>query len=51
MGKVMVSTIYEVSIIIELVFKLIPRLVRIILTVDYFHIFNRRWDMLQISLQ
>lgn len=47
----MVSTIYEVQIIIELVFKLIPKSVRIILTVDYFHIFNRRWDMLQILLQ
>lgn len=51
MGNVMVSTIYEVSIIIELVFKLIRKSVRIILTVDYFHIFNRRWDMLQILLQ
>lgn len=47
----MVLIIYEVSIIIELVFKFIFKLVRIILIVDYFFIFNRRWDMFQILLQ
>lgn len=47
----MVLIIYEVSIIIELVFKFIFKLVRIILIVDYFYIFNRRWDMFQILLQ
>lgn len=47
----MVLIIYEVSIIIELVFKFIRKSVRIILIVDYFYIFNRRWDMFQILLQ
>lgn len=47
----MVLIIYEVSIIIELVFKFIFKSVRIILIVDYFYIFNRRWDMFQILLQ
>lgn len=47
----MVLIIYEVSIIIELVFKFVFKSVRIILIVDYFYIFNRRWDMFQILLQ